>query len=212
MLFVISSPGSEEDVTRRSERDPDRRIQKTRNLLREALVSLIHEKDYDAIPVREILDRANVGRSTFYMHFRDKDELLVHAIQDLLRPVPATELPPSAKRYERTIRFSLPIFEYVGRHHHNGLARIKGRGRAIVHEHLRKAVQQVIADDLGKDIPPRRKVPTVPPDLLVQHVASTFILVLNWWVDGRSARPPKDVNDLFRALIVPTLAATTGGA
>ena len=57
----------------------DRRIQKTKNLLHQALGSLIREKPYDAIVVKEILDRANVGRSTFYTHFRDKDELLVKA-------------------------------------------------------------------------------------------------------------------------------------
>lgn len=62
----------------------DRRIEKTQNLLREALVSLIHEKNYDSIAVKEILDRANVGRSTFYTHFRDKDELLASGIDGML--------------------------------------------------------------------------------------------------------------------------------
>jgi hypothetical protein len=49
----------------------DRRIQKTRTLLLEALGALIHEKAYDSIVVKEILHRANVGRSTFYVHFRE---------------------------------------------------------------------------------------------------------------------------------------------
>ena len=57
-------------------RSTDRRVQKTQDLLHGALASLIHEKSYDAIVVKEILARANVGRSTFYTHFRDKDELL----------------------------------------------------------------------------------------------------------------------------------------
>jgi len=51
----------------------DRRVQKTRTLLHEALVSLIREKPYDEMVVKEILDRANVGRSTFYTHYRNKD-------------------------------------------------------------------------------------------------------------------------------------------
>ena len=68
----------------------DRRIQKTMHLLHEALGSLIREKPYDEIVVQEILDRANVGRSTFYMHFRDKDELLVSGIHDMLGSVHAT--------------------------------------------------------------------------------------------------------------------------
>ncbi|MGE5109488.1 MAG: TetR/AcrR family transcriptional regulator [Acidobacteriaceae bacterium] len=63
-------------------------MQKTQNLLRDALVALISEKPYDSIVVKEILDRANVGRSTFYMHFRDKDDLLLSGIQQMLGPLP----------------------------------------------------------------------------------------------------------------------------
>src|SRR5262245_55450719 len=74
-------------MTLREKRVKDRQIQKTKNLLHEALGSLIREKPYDEIVVQEILDRANVGRSTFYMHFGDKDDLFVSAIHDMLGPV-----------------------------------------------------------------------------------------------------------------------------
>lgn len=65
----------------------DRRVQKTQSSLRQALLSLLAEKPYDSVAVKEILDRANVGRSTFYMHFRDKDDLLVSGIDDMIGPV-----------------------------------------------------------------------------------------------------------------------------
>lgn len=55
----------------------DRRIQKTKDILSRALVSLIREKDYDTITIQDILDRSNVGRSTFYTHFENKDQLLI---------------------------------------------------------------------------------------------------------------------------------------
>ena len=61
----------------------DRRVQRTRRLLHKALMSLILEKKYESITVQEILDRADVGRSTFYMHFQDKDELLFDGFQYL---------------------------------------------------------------------------------------------------------------------------------
>ena len=187
----------------------DRRIQKTRNLLREALVSLIREKSYDSIVVKEILDRANVGRSTFYAHFRHKDELLVSGIHEMLHSVHSTGLPSSATRYEKIIWFSLPIFEYHEQHRRTGQARMGTRGRAIIHEHLQNVLAELIAEDVRKDLQGRRKTAgQVPPDLVVQYVASTFILVLNWWLESRSPLPPKDINDFFRALIVPTLAAT----
>jgi AcrR family transcriptional regulator len=186
----------------------DRRIQRTRSLLHEALASLIHEKAYDSIAVKEILDRANVGRSTFYMHFRDKDELLVSGIHDMLSAVQSKRPPASAKRHERIIWFSLPIFEHIHRHRRSGMARMGSRGRAIIHEHLQNVLAKLIVDDVGKDLQGRRKAASqISPDLLVPYVASTFILVLNWWVENESPLPPKEVNDLFRALILPTLAA-----
>ena len=114
---------------------------KTQALLREALVSLIHEKPYDAVAVTEILERANVGRSTFYTHFHDKDELLTSGLHDMLRSVQSVAPPSLAKGPERIIRFSLPIFEYHRQHQRMGDARMGARGRAIIHEHLRRCSQ-----------------------------------------------------------------------
>jgi len=187
----------------------DRRIEKTQNLLREALGSLIRERPYDAIAVTEILERANVGRSTFYTHFRDKDELLAGCIHDMLRSVQSAALPSSAKRPERIVWFSLAIFEHLYQHRRMGGHSMGARGRAVIHEHLRRVLAELIADDVRKACQGRRKaMGQISPDLLVQHVASTFILVLNWWVESGSPLPPKEVNDLFRELILPTLAAT----
>jgi hypothetical protein len=68
----------------------------------------------------------------------------------------------------------------------------------------------MIAEDVGKSSRGRRKTAgRIPQDLLVQYVASTFILVLNWWVESRNPLPAKEVNDLFRALIFSILAPTS---
>jgi AcrR family transcriptional regulator len=69
-------------LSRKSPRDS--RVQRTQRALHEALIGLVREKDYDRIAVREILARAHVGRSTFYAHFADKDELLVKGIEQIL--------------------------------------------------------------------------------------------------------------------------------
>ena len=57
-------------------RKVDRRIQRTRQLLEDALIALILEKGYDKITVQNIFDQANAGRSTFYSHSLDKDDLM----------------------------------------------------------------------------------------------------------------------------------------
>ncbi len=196
-------------MTLPAKRAKDRRVQRTQCLLREALLSLIHEKHYDSIVVNDILDRANVGRSTFYTHFRGKHELLLSGIHDQLRSVQPAALPASAKRHERLIWFSLPIFELIDRQRRTGGVRIGTRDRAILHEHLQEAVADLIADEVRKDLHGRRSTAgRMPRDLLIQYVASTFILTLNWWMGSRSPLLPKDADDLFRGLVLPTLAAT----
>jgi AcrR family transcriptional regulator len=187
----------------------DRRVQKTRTLLVEALGSLIHEKPYGAIVVREILERANVGRSTFYMHFRGKDELLVSGIQDMLGLRSATL--PSASRSERVIQFSLPIFEHIEQHRRTSEDKMGIPDRAVVHERLRRVLGDRIADEVGQSIHERGTTPSrMPRELLVEHVASSFIVVLDWWLDSRSPLSASEVNELFRALVLPTLDASLG--
>jgi AcrR family transcriptional regulator len=186
----------------------DRRIQKTRKLLHDALGSLIREKPYDSIAVQEILDRANVGRSTFYTHFRDKDELLVSGIHDLLNSVYPAATQSAENRCEAIIRFSLPVFEHIHGHLRAGARRMGPTGRAAVHQHLQRVLAELITEDIKRHLRPRRETTSsVPLDLLVQHVASTFILVLHWWLDTRSPLPPREIDKTFRALILPSLSA-----
>jgi AcrR family transcriptional regulator len=205
-LFVI--PRLERFIPVRIKGAEDRRIQKTQNLLRGALVSLISEKPYDSIVVKEILDRANVGRSTFYTHFRDKDDLLVSGIHEMLQPIQSTTQLAMGKRRDRILWFSLPIFEHHHQHRHAGGDRIGPRGRAILHDHLRKVLAEVIAGAIKKSTRDGRKPSrTIPVDLLCEYVASTFVLVLNWWLDKGMPQSPAEINDVFHKLIAPTLAA-----
>ena len=187
----------------------DRRVQKTQKLLRGALVSLIAEKPYDSIVVKEILDRANVGRSTFYMHFQDKDDLLVSGIFEMLGPVPPR--PSPGEGHERFLWFSLPIFEHHYRHAHAWGDRIGARGRAILHEHLRRVLAKIIRSSMKQEPGAVRKpARQLPADLTSEYVASTFVLVLNWWLDRKMFLPPKEIDDQFRKLILPTVGAVWG--
>ena len=101
------------------EKGEDRRMQKTRNALHEAFIAIMFEKSFDAILIQEILDRANVGRSTFYTHFKDKNDLLLKSLQGLhefLRNAQLATPTSSGKKYERVIGFSLAMFEHVYEH------------------------------------------------------------------------------------------------
>jgi hypothetical protein len=111
----------------------------------------------------------------------------------------------------RVIWFSLPIFDHVHQRRHLEQATIGTRGRAVIHEHLQKLLADLIAGDIRKAFQNRLKTSEqIPSDLVVQYVASTFILVLNWWVENRNPLAPKGAHDLFRALVLPTLTAALG--
>jgi AcrR family transcriptional regulator len=190
---------------------PDRRIARTEKLLRDALHALIHERNYDSIVVKEILDRANVGRSAFYAHFRDKDDLLVSAFHDILGPVPSAHPQPGGSRNEGLLWFSLPVFEHLDQLRRTGELKLGPRGRAVLHGHLHKVMVEQIFESVKRSLRGRRKVASqIPPDLLAQYIASTFVLVLNWWVENGCPLSAKEVNRSFRSLVLPTLAVILG--
>ena len=200
-------------VSARARRPPekavDRRIQRTRALLHEALGALIREKPYDRITVADILDRAKVSRSTFYIHFRDKDDLLTGSMRALLFGTLSMEGKDNPDLAERMAAFSLPLLTHIHLHRRSATGRLGERGRAILHEHLRHVLSEWIARTMEGDLLRRRQRRSpVGPELLAQHIASTFVLTLHWWLDHAEAASPAEADRLFRALVMPVLRST----
>ena len=97
--------------------ESDRRVLKTRHAINEALFSLMQEKKYNKITIQDIIDRANVGRSTFYSHFATKDELLFSSVEHLLKMLNQyiksyIEYDGDTKRLIRVVDF----FEHIKEH------------------------------------------------------------------------------------------------
>jgi AcrR family transcriptional regulator len=172
--------------------------------LHDALIGLAREKPYPSIAVKDILDRANVGRSTFYTHFRDKDDLLESGIHEILRSF--QDQPRFGSPLERLLAFSLPLLKHIDEHRHIAGPKMKREGRVIMHEHLEEVLTTLIADEVATLLPDRSG-PSVPTDLVVRYIASTFVLLLNWWVDNEGAWTPADADARFRSLVVPTLTS-----
>ena len=196
----------------RENQTKDRRIQRTEALLRGALAALIREKPYEDIVVKEILHRANVGRSTFYTHFCGKDELLLSCIHDTLRAAqPAAFGQAPRKPHESIVWFSRPVFDHIERHRRAGPAAEGPRGQRAMHEHLQPAITELIEDEirtaLGRS---GRTGRHAAPELLVRWIATTFVLVLNWWVESDSPLAARQADSLFRSLVEPSLAEALG--
>ena len=180
----------------------DRRVQRTRRLLHGALASLIHEKPYEGIVVKEILARANVGRSTFYTHFRDKEDLLETSIRDVLEQgntlSPTSERSPGDAILERTFR----LFEHIENQRTSLEAPADVRRLAVLHKHLEEELLRSITDELeSRPAAQRQNIHKMPPHLIAQFVASTFVVVLQWWFEREPSFSAREANNVLAALI-----------
>lgn len=177
----------------------DRRSQRTRHLLSAALVELIKEKDYSAISVSDIIERANVGRSTFYSHYRDKDDLFVgeldRVIEVLSQRVPGQEEFPFFP--------SLGLFTHVGEEYELYKSLVWSPGIDLLIKHLQKSLSQRIEQGLEKS----DKQFEIPNPVLANFIAGSFLTLLKWWLENKMTNSPAQMDEIFRKLTMSGVEA-----
>lgn len=177
----------------------DRRVRRTRMTLRNALIGLIEEVGWDAIDVGEICDRANVGRSTFYTHFADKEDLLISGFEDLRAMLQAMSQGPRPK--EVVLAFTAPLLQHADENRGLFRALIGKRSGLVVQRHFRELVVGLTAEELA-----RTRTPPVPPPV-ARYIAGAFFELVGWWMDVQPPRPPAEVEALFQRLTTQVLQA-----
>jgi AcrR family transcriptional regulator len=185
-----------------------RRIRRTRQSLRGALLSLIMEKGYQRVSVQDIIDRADVGRSTFYAHFRDKEDLLVYGLEELrgaFRPRPRTTA--EASRSGRSAPSpTLAVFEHFASYREVWRAMADRRGAETFTRHLHGFLTEMIRDQFGARAPEGGT--QVPLDALVEFAVSTLIgLGMRWWMENDLPYSPDEVDRIYRRLTEPAIRA-----
>lgn len=168
----------------------DRRIQRTRQLLQNALSELILEKGYEKVTVQDVIDRANVGRSTFYAHFESLDQLLLSGFEPL-REQFEDFLSGTMLDNESPWALSLVMFQQVQ----------KQKGGYITLTHVQKYLYGYLLEHLKLTLPKRNR--NIPPELLAHYVVSSFIALLTWWIDNDYPFPAERINEIYRQLVEP---------
>jgi AcrR family transcriptional regulator len=190
--------------------NPDRRVRRTRKSLHEALLALSLEKDYDTITVQELLDRADVGRSTFYAHFQSKDELLMSGIDELRTTLNSAihQGRSTARRHENLLGFSRAMFDHVNDFRKIYYALAHTRVFPLVRQQLLDLLSELIEKECRAELVKlKRSKPELPIDLFVSYLTTTFFTVLTWWLDRRVRASTADLDQYFRALVLPTVQA-----
>jgi AcrR family transcriptional regulator len=180
-----------------STRKLDSRVKHTRDALGDALLALMREKPFESITVQEILDRAGIGRSTFYSHYRDKDDLFLSDLEDFLEIMSTLLL----RRKENSNRI-VPVremFTHVAeaRHMHTLLiAADKQRDfLELGHGYFARAIELRLAE-----LPQTAAFAGFRRAALAQAFAGAFLSLLSWWLNQTSPPPPAEMDEMFHQM------------
>jgi len=185
--------------------EKDRRTIKTSEAVHEALFSLMLEKQYNKITIQNIIDRANVGRSTFYSHFTTKDELLLSSIEHLLQMLNEYIMSyvESGGDKSRLIPV-VELFEHIKQNSRAIKGLINGESSDLFSGQVQAYWNTRIEEYLSSKLP-KGKEPKVPIAILTNHISSTLIYMLKWWVNNKMSYSPIQMDQYFQELINPCI-------
>ena len=179
-------------------RKPDERAQRTRARLGHAFVALIHEKPIEDVTVQDVLDRASVGRSTFYLHFRDKNDLLLSQLEIFLK-MTSTTLSVRKEASDRIVDVA-EMFSHI--ENQSELYRIlAGAGRLNDFFDL---AQTYFARGIEHRLRASKRLPKMSQCELAARasaMAGSLLSLLRWWLDRGAKEPPAEMDDLFHRMV-----------
>jgi AcrR family transcriptional regulator len=179
----------------------DRRVRRTRKLLHDAFLGLVLEKGYEKTTIQDILDRADVGRSTFYVHFRDKEALLTASF-DGMRDQLEHEL--ASIDATSPIDFTLPaalLYEHAYRNQRVYRALCGRQGGALVQRYLRRLIGDLLRKHLRLQF--TRAGAGVPAEVVAEFYTSAALGLLVWWIDHDFCNGPAWLPATYRTLAAP---------
>ena len=178
----------------------DPRVRRTRRLLREALVSLMLEKDFASISIKEITERAEVAYITFFRHYESLDQLLMEVLDEGLGEL-LTRIETLAKQSDPSNLETegMLIFEYIGQK--ADLFRVLFKSQSVTR--IRKKVVRNIATIFQKSCLPLARLdnPTATA-MLSNHIATSLLALIEWWLDNNMKPTPAQMGKVYKSLII----------
>ena len=177
----------------------DRRQRKTRNAIFQAFTSLLEKKTYSELTVQEIIDEADVGRSTFYAHFETKDELLRAMCTDIFDHVFSKEIMSEQNHdFSGKDNFKDKI-THILCHLKEKQQSIRGIfsgecGEVFMH-YFKDYLSQVFDCQLSENM-------KLPRDYYLNHVVSSFAETVRWWLEGHNRYSPEEISSFYFESVV----------
>lgn len=178
----------------------DRRQRKTREAIFRAFTELLAKKDFTQITVGEIIDRADVGRATFYAHFETKDFLLKELCRELFCHIlDAMEGGEKEHRHIFTCDAPESVFLHLIRHLQQNdnqiLELLSGQNDELFLQYFKGHLGELVASQLA--LFAHRKSEVLPEDFWIDHITATFVETVRWWVSRGMKESPETITEYF---------------
>jgi len=189
-------------ATPTKKRKEDRRIIRTRQLLRDALLKLIVEtgesdniKSYDAITIQDITDTANVARTTFYLHYKDKDELLFEGMREIYDDLVMKICDYQDGIFNATQPTGYaPHIDHIADHADFYRVMLSERGGSAFLMRVRDYLAEAMLEHGVKPTIEQTKLtPKIPLEMIAYSMAGSFIGMIKWWLDHDMAMPADEL-------------------
>ena len=186
----------------------DRRQQKTRTAIFSAFTSLLAEKSYRKITVQEIIDAANVGRTTCYAHFETKDDLLKELCEELFGHIIGSAM-DCTHTHGLYSDGSAPesvfchLLQHLQENDRNIISLLSCESSEMFLRFFKDSLNELVRFQF---INQNRKANTdIPEDFLINHISGSFVEMVLWWIKGHRKQTPEDLDRYFRAVIEPII-------
>lgn len=190
----------------------DRRVRRTRRLLREAFFELVKEKGYEAITVEDIVARADIGKTTFYVHFKSKRELLEHIV-DVYCKKWRDEVLASFKDEQDHMRLNATVVAFEFAHREAAFFQLVLHAESVsfVQQSLHHSLSELIQSLLEHLVGQFELTPTIPVELMAEHSTGALLAVIKWWLaKGVDRYSAEEMAFMFRELAVYGRAKAMG--
>lgn len=181
----------------------DRRQRKTREAIFKAFTELLSKKDYNAITVGEVIERADVGRATFYAHFETKDYLLKELCHELFCHIFDAQSGEHSHRHifecDAPDSAFLHLFKHLQKNDNQILELLSSDNTGLFVHYFKKGLTELIESQV--ETLKKEKHSDLPQEFLINHIASTFVETVRWWVDGGCKQSPEIITQYFLSVV-----------
>jgi AcrR family transcriptional regulator len=184
----------------------DRRIRRTRRMLSDAILTLIVERGYDAVSVQEIAERADLNRATFYLHFTNKEELLIAALEERFDELAATldEAEHEGPLWDG--HATLLTFRHVADYAPLYRVLLGERALGMIVYRILSYIARYVENKLLHSLPTSVAL-AFPPELVAHQMAGGLYALVSWWVINDMPHSPEYMARVAYALSLRGLAA-----